>query len=285
MKNERQRTRELASLSAYLDGELNPADSQVLVARLQQEPDLRAQLEKLRRIKLTVGYLPHLRAPRNYTLTPEMVAVRKKKTTPFLASFRLASALAAILLVVLFGAEFLLTSGPLASPQTASAPMMEAAVMLDEAEPQPLIIWGQPAMGGGGADMPVEGRGGDGPVLMEAPVMVESMPVEVEVPVEEELPAEEILIEEAPESMLEAEILPPAEVEVDTLQMAPDGEKQLILGINTDEGGAIIRRSGDTLGIQMTQPAWQTVVRVLQIALGAIAVGGGLTWWLLRRRV
>jgi hypothetical protein len=191
MKNERQRARELESLSAYLDGELNLADRQALVARLQHEPDLQARLEQLHRIKLTVGYLPRLRAPRNYTLTPEMVAVRSQKKSPFMAPLRLASALAAILLVVLFGAEFLLTSGPLASPQTASAPIMEAAILMDEAEPEPLILWGSPGVGGG-ADMPIEGRGGDGPVMMEAPVMVESMPVEMEVAVEEEMPAEEI---------------------------------------------------------------------------------------------
>jgi hypothetical protein len=285
MRNERQRTRELASLSAYLDGELSPADHQALATRLLHEPDLGAQLEKLRRTKLTVGCLSRLHAPRNYTLTPEMVTVRKKKVRLFLGTLRLASVLAAILLVVLFGAEFLLTSGPLASPQMASAPMMEAAVMLDEAGPEPLIVWGQPAMGGGGADMPVEGRGGDGPVMMEAPVMVESLPVEVEVAVEEELPAEALAPEEMPELMLEAEILPAEEAPVDSPQMAPEGEKQhLILGINLDEGGEIIHRNGETLGIQLAQPTWRTIIRVLQVALGVVVVGCSLTCWLLRRQ-
>lgn len=278
MRNERQHARELASLSAYLDGELSPADSQALVTRLQYEPDLGAQLEKLRRTRLTVGYLPRLHAPHNYTLTPEMVTVRKKKATPFLATMRLASALAAILLVVLFGVEFLFTSGPLASPQTASAPMMEAAVLMDEAEPEPLIVWGQPGVGG--AEGQVDGRGGDGPVMMGAPVMVESLPVELEVAVEEELTPEE-----APELMLEAEIQPAEEAEVDTLQMALEGEKgHLILGINLDQGGEVILRSGDTIGLQSAQPTWRVVLRALQIALGVIVVGGGLTWWLLRRR-
>jgi hypothetical protein len=292
MKNERQRTRELASLSAYLDGELSPADRQALVARLQNEPDLGVQLEKLRRIKLTLGYLPRLHAPRNYTLTPEMVTVRSQKKSPFIAPLRLASALAAILLVVLFGVEFLFTSGPLASPQMASAPMLEAAMVYDDAEPQPLIVWGHPGTGGG-ADMPVEGRGGDGSLMMEAPVMVESMPVEVEGAVEEELPAEELtpaeapesMLEDEPEMMLEAEILPPTEVDMETLEMAPEGEKLLlILGINPEQGGEVIFRSGDTMGIQTAQPAWRMVLRVLQIALGAIVVGGGLTWWLLLRQ-
>lgn len=286
MKNERQRARELASLSAYLDGELSPADRQALESRLQHEPELGVQLEQLRRIKLMVGYLPRLHAPRNYTLTPEMVTVRKNKAQPFAATLRLASAMAAILLVVLFGVEFLFTSGPLASTRMASAPMMEAAIVMEDVGPAPLITWGQPGMGG--AEGYIDGRGGDGPVMMEAPVMIESMPVELEVGVGEEMPLEdapELMLEPEPEFMLEAEILPPGEVDVETLESLPEGEKRLpILGINSDQGGEVILRSGDTLGIQIAQPAWRVVLRVLQIALGVIVVGGGLTWWLLRRR-
>lgn len=283
MKKERQHTRDLALLSAYLDDALRPADRQALIARLRHEPELVAQLERLRRTKLTVGYLPRLHAPRNYTLTPEMVTVRKQKAAPFAGTLRLASALAAILMVVLFGVEFLFTSGPLARTQMASAPQMEAAVMMDDAEPAPLILWGHPGVGGGGADMPVEGRGGEGPVMMEAPVIIESMPVEVEVAVEE--PLTEELPAEMPEMMVEAEISPPADTAMKPLLEAAEGEKQMpILGINLDEGGEIIQRSGDTLGIQATPPAWRVILRAVQIALGVVAVGGGLTWWLLRRR-
>jgi len=286
MKKKRQHTRDLALLSAYLDGELQPHQYQALVSRLQAEPDLRERLESLRKVKLTVGYLPRLHAPRNYTLTPEMVTVRKKKAAPFAGTLRLASALAAILMVALFGVEFLFTSGPLARTQMTSAPQMEAAVMMDAAQPEPLIVWGAPGTGGAGGF--VDGRGGDGPVVMEAPVMIESMPVEEEVAVEEllteELPSG--MPEEVPEMMLEAELSPPADTEMEALQMAAEGEKQmLILGINLDEGGEIIQRSGDTLGIQTAPPAWRVILRAVQIALGAIAVGGGLTWWLLRRRV
>ena len=293
MKKKRQHTRDLALLSAYLDGELQPHQHQALAARLQAEPDLREWLESLRKVKRTVGYLPRLRAPRNYTLTPEMVTVRKKKAAPFAGTLRLASTLAAILMVVLFGVEFLFTSGPLARTQMASAPQMEAAVMMDDAEPAPLILWGHPGVGGGGVDMPIEGRGGDGPVMMEAPVIIESMPVEVEVAVEEAMPVEEpvaedlpaVMPEAMPEMMAEAELSPPADTEMESLQMAAEGEKQMpILGINLDEGGEIIQRSGDTLGIQATPPAWRVILRAVQIALGVFAVGGGLTWWLLRRR-
>jgi hypothetical protein len=285
MKNQKTRTRELELLSAYLDGELQPDQHQTLAARLGAEPDLRERLENIRKVKLTVGYLPRLRAPHNFTLTPEMVSVRSQKKQPFIASLRLATALAAILLVVLFSVEFLVTSGPLARPQLASEPMMEAAMVQDEAEPEPLIVWSAPGIGGGdGRDF---GMGGDA-VLMEEPVMVESMPVEPEVPVEgePEIPPEEAIPPaEEPELMLESAAMPEAEEASEDRQMTSGIDKELpILGINAEEGGEIISRYADTFTEEITQPTWRLIVRVLQIALGAIIVGGGLAWWLLRRR-
>jgi hypothetical protein len=273
MNNERTRTRELELLSAYLDGELGTTQRQALEARLQHEPNLQDRLENLRKTKIMVGYLPRLRAPRHYTLTPEMVTVRPQKKQPFLGTLRLASALAAILLVVLFGVEFLFTSGPLARPRLGAKPMMEVADVADQAEP--LIIWGEPGVGG--AEGIVNGLGGD-PEIMEEPVMVESMPVEPEAAVEEELPPED-----EPELMFEAEALPPTDDEVGILQMPAADEKEMpILGINPEESGEIISRYADTL-VEIPQPTWRVIVRILQITMGAILVGGGLAWWLLRR--
>lgn len=273
MKNERRRKQELETLSAYLDGELHPTQRQALETRLQHEPRLREQLENLRKTKIMVGYLPHLRAPHNYTLTPEMVTVRRRKKQPILGTLRLASALAAILLVVLFSVEFLFTSGPLARPHLGAKPMMEAAMVEDE--PEPLILWAEPDRE---AEEFVNGMGGDIEV-MEEPVMVESLPVEPEVGVEEE-----ILPEDEPELMLEAEALPPAEEEVDTLQIDPvDKEERPILGINEEESGEIIGRYADTFSEETALPTWRLAVRVLQIAMGAILVGGGLAWWLFHR--
>jgi hypothetical protein len=280
MKNERQHIRDLETLSAYLDGELTQADSLAVRARLQDDPGLKAQLENLRKTKTTVGSLPRLRAPHNFTLTPDMVTVRRsKKSAPFVGTLRLASALAAILLVVLFGVEFLFASGPLASTLRRAEPMMEAAMLAEDAEPEPLIVWGVPGAGGYGSDQPVNGIGGGDP-KMEDTVMVESAPVEAEMPAEAEA-----LPEEAPEMILEAEPLPSDAQEAEMLAPPPGAEKQLpILGINTDESGEIIRRSSDTAADALAAPAWRTIVRWLKVALGVVVVGGGLAWWLLRER-
>jgi hypothetical protein len=276
MKNERTRTRELELLSAYLDGELHPDQHQALEARLGAEPDLRERLENLCRVKVTLGNLPCMRAPRNFTLTPEMVTVRSQKKQPFVASLRLATALAAILLVVLFSVEFLFASGPLSRPQMGADTMLEIAMVADEANPEPLIVWGAP--GAGGADPRHFGMGGDA-ALMQEPVMVESMPVEPEVAVEEEIPPAD-----EPELMLEAASLPEGEEAPEDLHMTSGIDKELpILGINIEEGGEIISRYADTFTEEAAQPAWRLVVRLLQIALGAILVGGGLAWWIFRR--
>ncbi len=282
MKHERQMTQELETLSAYLDGELSPAQSQVFVERLQSKPALQVRLEKLRQTKRMLADLPRMRAPRRYTLSPEMVSVRQPKKQPFVGTLRLASALAAVMLMVLFGVEFLFTSGPLARTQMATAPMLEEA-MMDSGEPAPLILWGQ--TGSGGADAKANGMGG-GVELMEEPMMIESMPVELEAAVEEEPVAGEVPEDtpvEAPEIVLEA--LPAEQEEAYALQMPMDDENGMpILGINPEEGGEIISRSTDSAIVEPAQPAWRSALRAVQIALGVIALGGGLAWWLLRQR-
>lgn len=269
MKKDKTRKRELELLSAYLDDELRVTQRQALEARLLHEPELQEQLENLHQTKVMVGYLPRLRAPRHYTLTPEMVTVRPQKKQPFFGTLRLASALAAFLLMVSFGVEFLFTSGPLAQPRLGAKPMMEVAILEDE--PEPLIMWGEP-------DGFINGMGGDVDV-MEEPVMIESMPVEPEATFEEE-----ILPEDEPALMTEAETLPPDEEAVDIMQIAPkDIDDQPILGINPEERGEIISRYADTLSEDIPMPTWLIVLRSLQVTLGAALVGGGLTWWLLRR--
>ena len=289
-KTERQRSRELEILSAYLDGALHPRDHQDLVARLQHEPELQERLEQLRRIKLTVGYLPRLQAPRHYTLTPEMVTLQKRRKSPILQPLRLASALAAILLVVLLGAETLLSRMPLTRTPLDSAPIMKTVVMTDEVKPEPLIIWQQPAMGG--AEAQFAGRGGDAAVMMDTAAMAESMPVGMEDPVEQDMPAEELtlaaapemMLDAAPEIMLEAEPISSTGAGVDALGIVENAEMHLILGINLEQGGEIIHRSGDSIDRLATQPAWRPILRALQIALGTLALGSSLAWWLLSRR-
>jgi len=174
MMNERQRAKELEQLSAYLDGELHETEQKQIESRLASEPELHEMYEGLRKTKLLFSRLRRVRAPRSFALTPEMVTVRKQKR-PFFTSVRWATSVAAILLVVMFGAEFLLGGTFAARAPLASAPAMESLEMQDTAalaeeeteakaaDPEPLIIWGVPGAGGGG-DSEAYGLGGGGDI-------------------------------------------------------------------------------------------------------------------------
>ncbi|MCQ3932203.1 MAG: hypothetical protein DPW16_17270 [Chloroflexi bacterium] len=65
---------DLMALSAYLDGALDPPERSSLERRLATEPLLRAELDSLRDTVNLVKSLPRLKAPRDFTLTPAMLA-------------------------------------------------------------------------------------------------------------------------------------------------------------------------------------------------------------------
>lgn len=261
MMNERQRVNELEQLSAYLDGQLNETEQRQIESRLANEPELMATYEGLRNTKLLFSRLRHVRAPRSFALTPEMVKVRKPKQ-PFFATIRWATSLATILLVVMFGAEFLLGGAfNTKSAMPAEQPVLESMNAADEAAleedmPQekaaePLIIWGAPGSGGGNdiaagiggagdletyqAASPYEPSGGGGEI-------VENIP------------------DETP-------------TYTRTMDGAEDGD--LILGVNSEQAGEIVSTS-ETLAKQpsMSWLANLTPLRWAEIGLGAIILTG-----------
>jgi len=99
------------ALSTYLDGQLSTREHSRLEARLKSDPDLRSALEDLRQTRSVIRSLPNIRVPRNYSLTPEMVGI-KRDTTRFIPVLRLASVLAMVLLAFVFIGDFMLLSAP-----------------------------------------------------------------------------------------------------------------------------------------------------------------------------
>jgi len=283
MKNERQQTQDLEMLSDFLDDALSKAQREKLEARLELDPELRLKLENLRKTKIILGRLPRLHAPKNFMLTPDMVTVRKPKRRPLFTSLRMATALAALLLVVVLGSDLLLGSGILAS-----RPMMaeESAKDFDaayESTPQPLIQWGGSGIGGGGTGESPQGGGID-TYIFEEPVG-EMRKAEESSTVEEEA---------MPEAVPEIEAEPAPE-----MQLAPEDAEELsmlsaegqsadsndpILGINPEQAGQIIDQSKPSGKIEQPGIKWQSVIRWIEIALGAILVGSGLAWLILRKR-
>ena len=271
MSSERGRIRDLNMLSAYLDGTLKENKQNKLKLRLEGEPELRLWLENLRQTKALLRRLPHIRAPHNYTLTPEMVTVRPNKKHPVFISLRLASSLAAVLLVVLLGVQYLFVEGRLSTSSFLESPLMESVSEDSEASPEPLIQWGEPSGDGGGAAIGGEGFG--------------AAPSAIEQPMEESAaaqPEEEI---EAEDSTPAEKRIPEAANEVESFDAETGSEDDLILGINPEQAGEIIDRSettNDTEGILIN---WQKVLRWAQITLAVIVLSGGLALWVLRRKL
>lgn len=126
--------RDVELLSAYLDGQLSQADSARLEARIKTETELRTVYDDLRRSRALLRKLPARRAPRNFRLTPEMAGIRPPLPR-FFPVFRLASALAAILLF--FSYAINLSVSTTAASTRAAAPASAFAVGGGAPEEQP----------------------------------------------------------------------------------------------------------------------------------------------------
>lgn len=83
-------------LSAYIDGQLTAEERSALESRLQNDAELRQQLALLRATVDLIRELPQLTAPRDFTLTPQMVRTTGSRRV---YTFSLLSAAAAIVLL------------------------------------------------------------------------------------------------------------------------------------------------------------------------------------------
>ncbi len=97
--------RDLERLSAFMDGELSPAEAEKLEARLATDKQLSGTLEALRATAEAVRSLPDVRPPHSFALTEEMV--RPRRAYPIL---QLSTAVAALGFVLVVGADLLLSS-------------------------------------------------------------------------------------------------------------------------------------------------------------------------------
>jgi hypothetical protein len=129
MINEQLTPKEWQMLSAYLDGQLGQRERRVLEAQLNTNSDLRQGLEEMRRTRLLLRSAPRRKAPRNFTVSRAMADQYRPARLPAwkaYPAFRLASALASILLIVTFLGDFALATR-LKSAAPAASTMMEAS--------------------------------------------------------------------------------------------------------------------------------------------------------------
>lgn len=129
---------EWEAISAYLDGQLAQKERARLEARLQASAELRSALEDLRNTRTLLRSQPRVRAPRNFTLTPQMVGgLAPRRSTPSLFPFmRLASAFAGLVFVLVLVADLFAGAPPVPTasmPQMAEVAMATEEVMLESA--------------------------------------------------------------------------------------------------------------------------------------------------------
>lgn len=114
---------DLELISAYLDDELDARARASLERRLEADPQLSAVYQSMRESRALLRRLPQRRAPRNFTLTPQMAGIKPPlpRTYPV---FRWASVVSTLLFVFTFALNT--GSSLLAARQMAyeSAPML-----------------------------------------------------------------------------------------------------------------------------------------------------------------
>ena len=98
--------RDIELLSSYLDGQLSPSESARLESRLSSDPELASAFNDLRAARGILRKLPARKAPRNFTLTRQMVGLKPPLPRSY-SFFRLSTAFASILFALTFAANAL----------------------------------------------------------------------------------------------------------------------------------------------------------------------------------
>jgi len=125
--------RDWERLSAYLDQQLSAKESARLKARMQTDIVLLNAFKELQMARVALKQLPHLRAPRNFTLTPEMVGIRKQQPSRWYPAFRFASMLTSLLFVFIIVGDFF-SRGAVTMQQDMASPAMIPAAEVSVAE-------------------------------------------------------------------------------------------------------------------------------------------------------
>jgi len=244
--------RDVEKLSAYLDGQLKPSEKAHLEARLRTEPELASVLQDLRQARGILRQLPKRRAPRNFTLTPKMVGLKPPMPRAY-PVFRLATALATLLLFFTFATNFM------------------APLMTRTAAPVPYGVGGGygGGGGGGGADTEMENQ-------LLATAQAESAAPAAEAPMTEEPAAPSMIA--PPQPTLGADTAndnsraepTPTPVEGEAIQEAP-------------AEGPFVQKSAPSETLSQKSPApTRPFGSTLQVVLAGIAILSALIAFLLR---
>ncbi len=240
--------RDYETLSEYLDGRLGERERIQLKNRLKLEKGLQDELTAIRRTRIILRNQPRLRAPRNFTLTPQMAGVQAQSYHPIGAfqALRLASVLASFFFVITLAG--FLVGGALQPRQIASSDLPQAAFL-------PGI-----GMGGGGETSPREI-----PQLQEEAAVESNAVRPTEAPSLKAIPREE-----AAQAEPALQMAPPSIAENEAASSAPD--------LGSSDAQPVEQPAERSLSepVQSEAQSGVSLVLILLIALGVLAIGTGL---------
>ncbi|MBN1266562.1 MAG: hypothetical protein JXA25_13785 [Anaerolineales bacterium] len=310
--------RDLHRLSNYLDGGLTPREADALENLVQEDENLQWALEEMRRTRKLLRAVPQLPAPRNFTLTPEMVGTRISRSAPLL---RYATAIAMLAFTFTLGTDFLMN---MAGGLAASAPAMEAVSNMAAKEAAPLGALEEEAEPM--AVVAEENAAGEQMDMQTAPAVDAIPEMEMEEPAEAALLEEEAPVPSAVEEEIQAMEVPAAEhqaaetyaadegrsIEAPALGGGNDGEEQTLTGeqqvlsdMDEYEAADNERTAVEQEGVEDQAPAvrWAasdetarggverqpflqrlSLLRILEIVTGLTSLILGLIWLRLRKR-
>ncbi len=128
-------------LCAYLDNELSNRQRIRLDARLQNEPELHTALIELSRTKKILQTMPKIKSPRNFALTREMICQPRIEVMKNFFRFRMVSAIASFLLILILVGDFLNLPGQVKTPEAVPQMVMiqeKGEIELPDSEAHPM---------------------------------------------------------------------------------------------------------------------------------------------------
>lgn len=296
-------------LSAYVDGELSSRDRSRVQQHLSQCADCRADLHSLRWTKQLLGQAPALKAPRSFVIREaDLERSRPTRTRRSLWATQWATAVVALLFVMVMGSDLLLGGGAMrmvqSAPETAwtteeAGPTLVLAEVQEEAkaatiESEAPLLPGDDGTGAG--EVATSDAANKEAVPEVRGVQADTATTETPVPqaermmlkVESETPDAEIMLT-APEidesETPDAEVMLVAPETDETAPVPPPlaAERDLGEGTDIDEtpGGAPVE---PTYGGQETGPNLRLVWRVVEVVLGTALIGLlAIVFWLRKR--
>ncbi|MEJ2349608.1 MAG: hypothetical protein P8Y03_07480 [Anaerolineales bacterium] len=262
--------RDWEALSAYIDEQLTDRERSRLESRLQSDQNLQTALEELQHTRAILRSLPKLRAPRNYTLTRQMVPERRERPRVYpVLSF--ASALATLLLVLVLVGDYFAPRAAIPAPVSESRAPSAAQPQAQQFPPS------APGLGGGAPEaapseedqeqqksIEVAPQGTPTPQPTRPPAMLAA-------PLASEAPAGESSEGATPQEIGPTPV-PPTEQPVPSTAVRGLGGAQLEPSATPQQEALPRGQVGRTL-----------FFRVLEITLAAVAVIPGVAALLIRR--